>query len=80
MYLIKPTIMKRDGLSEEEAVELILEAKEEMNRLVEEGNPIRAMDICKEYFGLEPDYLDDLIFNYWGSGRASPCPALYYLN
>ena len=56
---IKSVLMTRDGMSEEEAKQLIDEAREEMfDRL---GDGKFPNDICEEYFGLEPDYLDELI-------------------
>jgi hypothetical protein len=53
------TLMERDGLSEQEAQDLIEEARAEMNDRLAEGD--MPYDICEEYFGLEPDYLMDLI-------------------
>ena len=52
---ILPTLMRRDGLSESEALELIMEAVEALEDL---GDP---EEICYEYFGLEPDYVFDLL-------------------
>jgi hypothetical protein len=55
MYSIKKVIMRRDGLTEAEADELILEARE----MVAEGeNPERVLRV---EFGLEPDYVFDLL-------------------
>ena len=60
MKTIKEVLMERDGMSEKEASDLIAEAKEDFNdRLENGGNP---MDICEEWFGLEPDYLDEFLF------------------
>jgi hypothetical protein len=54
-YSIIPTIMKRDGLTLEEATEMLGEARE----AVAEGfDPEEA---CGYFFGLEPDYMYDLI-------------------
>ena len=56
---IKEILMRRDGMSASEADELIMEAQEELlNRL---GDGEMPYDICQEYFGLEPDYLTELI-------------------
>jgi len=55
MYSIKQTIMRRDGLTAEEAQDLLDEAIQ----AVEDG--MDAEDACAEFFGLEPDYMWDLI-------------------
>ena len=56
---LKETLVERDGISSEEAEELIQECKNELNQRLEEGE--MPFDICKEYFGLEPDYIFDLL-------------------
>jgi hypothetical protein len=54
-YSILAVLMKRDGLTRSEAQELIDEARE----LVAEGeNP---EEILRVDFGLEPDYIFDLL-------------------
>lgn len=58
---IKETIMKRDELSEQEANRLIAEATMQMDMYLEEGSLEEAYEICQEFFGLEPDYIFDLI-------------------
>ena len=60
MESIKEVLMRRDGMGEEEATELVLEAWEELHRRLEAGEAV--YDICEEYFGLEPDYLEELLF------------------
>jgi len=57
---LKQVLMDRDGISPEEAEELIDDAREECYELIEAGAMMEAMDICETHFGLEPDYLDDL--------------------
>jgi len=52
---LKRDIMKRDGLSSEEADELINEAKQ---RVLDGENP---EEILYSDFGLEPDYFFDLL-------------------
>lgn len=55
---IVEVLMDRDGYSKEEASELVEEARTELHeRLAKGGMPF---DLCEEYFGLEPDYLDEL--------------------
>ena len=56
---LKEVLIKRDGLTEEQACRSIDEARNELlDRL---ANGEYAFDICEEYFNLEPDYLEDLI-------------------
>jgi len=58
---IKQVLMRRDGMSAEEADELIEEAEEALASYIEEGDFAAAEDICEEYFGLEPDYLTEIL-------------------
>jgi predicted RNase H-like HicB family nuclease len=55
MTTIEATLMKRDGYTREEARETLQEARE---RVLEGENP---EDILYEDFGLEPDYIWELI-------------------
>lgn len=50
-------LMKRDGLSESEAVELVEETREELLS----ADPFEADDIIACNLGLEPDYLMDIL-------------------
>ena len=50
-YEILPVLMRRDGMGREEAEDLIAEARE---RVLEYGED-------PEEFGLEPDYIYDLL-------------------
>lgn len=62
MKSIKEILMERDGMSEEEAIELINEAKEEAsNTLINNGTFSEIEAIVEDYFGLEPDYVFDII-------------------
>ena len=58
---IKQILMHRDGMSADEADDLIEAAIEGMNDYLDDNNFMAAMDICEEYFGLEPDYLDEIM-------------------
>ena len=58
---IKQILMRRDGMSSIEADELIAEAQEQFNEYLENGEVDYAEEICMDYFGLEPDYLDEFI-------------------
>ena len=55
MKTLKEILMRRDGLAESEADEQIREARE---RVSEGEDP---EEILHEDFGLEPDYIFDLI-------------------
>lgn len=61
MKSIKQILISRDGMTENEADDLIAEAKETLNDYIMENDMDAAYDICYEFFGLEPDYLDELI-------------------
>lgn len=58
---IKQVLMKRDKMSSQEADNLIDEAKTAMYRYIDTGHTDDAEAICEEYFGLEPDYIDELL-------------------
>ena len=57
---IKQILMDRDGLTADEADNEISDAREALMEYLENDDPA-AHDICEEFFGLEPDYLFDLI-------------------
>ena len=46
-------------MSEEEAEDLITQAREDFYQRLGDGEA--PFDICAEWFGLEPDYIDELI-------------------
>ena len=56
---ILEVLMRRDGISKEEAQELIDLAKDDLNERLADGE--MPYDICMEWFGLEPDYIMELI-------------------
>lgn len=58
---IKEILIKRDGITPEEADDLIAEAKEQLNEYIENEDTESAHNLCEEFFGLEPDYLDELL-------------------
>ena len=57
---IKEVLMTRDRLTADEADEAIKECRADLNERLASGE--MPYDICEEYFGLEPDFLDELIF------------------
>ena len=59
MYSIVDTLMKRDGISRQEAEDVKDELRNQALAYVREGKIMSAMDIMYEV-GLEPDYLEDL--------------------
>ena len=58
---IKQILMRRDGLTAEEADNAIQAAVNEMNEYLAFGDVESAYEICSEHFGFEPDYLMELI-------------------
>lgn len=60
---LKAVLMERDGLSEKEALEHIALAKDHLQQRMEDGceTGIMPFDFCEEEFGLEPDYLEELL-------------------
>ena len=59
MKSIKEVLLSQ-GTPPEDADELIQEAKDDLLERIEAGDS-SAHDICEEYFGLEPDYLMELL-------------------
>ena len=56
---IKKILMERDGMSAKDADDLIMQAYQDLHdRLAVRECPY---NICEEWFGLEPDYLFDLM-------------------
>ena len=56
---ILEVLMDRDGMSEDEAKELIRQAKDDLSERLEAGE--MPFDICEEWFGLEEDYIEELM-------------------
>jgi hypothetical protein len=59
MGTIKQVLMSRDDMSAEEADALIADARADMNERLGQGE--MPEDICEEWFGLEPDYIFELM-------------------
>lgn len=49
------------GFTEEDVDQEIQEAKDELMNMIEAGEFSEAYDYCGDRWGLEPDYLDDLV-------------------
>ena len=60
---IKQVLIRRDKMTVEDADDLIRQAKQDFNSRIENGESYFEMeDFCNEWFGLEPDWLDELIY------------------
>lgn len=59
METIKQVLMREDGMTSQGADYLIAAARKDMLERLANGE--MPYDICEEWFGLEPDYLDELI-------------------
>lgn len=59
MTKLEKVLMERDGLTLEEAQILIQECADDLANRLDSGE--YAYDICEEYFGLEPDYILDVM-------------------
>ncbi|MCK4498915.1 hypothetical protein KAU11_00280 [Candidatus Babeliales bacterium] len=59
MKTIKQVLMERDGMTANEADTEIESAREDLHNRLEDGE--MPFDLCADWFGLEPDYIDELI-------------------
>ena len=59
MKTIKEVLMTRDDMTAEDAEDLINDAKLDLHERLETGE--LPFDICEEWFGLEPDYIMELM-------------------
>jgi len=71
MKTIKEVLMNRDGITESEADDLISNARMNLMDRIENGEDCE--DFCMEEFGLEPDYLEELIFRHYITQNISDC-------
>ena len=62
MNEIVEIIMRRDGISRLEAENLVEECKEELWDAAARGSYQECEDIIASYLGLEPDYLEYLLW------------------
>jgi len=58
MKQIVEILMRRDGISENEAWNLVSECAKELATAIAYGNYQECEDVLASYLGLEPDYLD----------------------
>lgn len=61
MESIKEVLMRRDEMTEADADDLIEEAKELLANYLAQDEIELAEQVCAEMFGLEPDYLMELM-------------------
>lgn len=61
METIKQVLIRRDNMTPNEAEQLITEAKNQLAEYLSNDDQVSAYDICREFFGLEPDYIVDLL-------------------
>ena len=59
MEYIKEILIRRDGMTAEEAEAEIESARDDLHKRLAEGE--MPHDICSEWFGLEPDYIMELM-------------------
>ena len=64
MNEIVKILMRRDRLSQLEAENLFEEVQEEVLEAASRGNFQECEDIVASELGLEPDYLDELLWGY----------------
>lgn len=61
MNRVVKILMQRNGLTKEEAIDAINDARTEIYSAVEDGDYEEAEDIMQSLLGLEADYLLDII-------------------
>ncbi len=59
---LKQTLIDRDGISEEDARVQIEQAQSDLYDIMDSGGSLdEAQELIEDVFGLEPDYLEDLL-------------------
>ena len=59
MESIKEVLIRRDGLTPQQAQARMIHAHQLFNDMLENGEGM--FDFCEDQFGLEPDYLEEFI-------------------
>ena len=62
MEHITDVLVRRDGISEEEAERQVADFREEIDDMIMDGDLEGIEDALMDDFGLEPDYLMDILF------------------
>lgn len=60
METIEQVLMRRDKMRKKEANDLIEQTRQDLAERLAEGE--YPYDICNEWFGLEPDYIEELMY------------------
>ena len=60
MSEIKNILMRRDGMTPDKADKLVEKAKADLRKRLAKGE--LPDDICYKWFGLEEDYIEELIY------------------
>lgn len=61
MESLKEVLMRRDNLNEQEALDLIQEAREDLHDKLASEEYVDDTDFMADWFGLEPDYIMELL-------------------
>ena len=61
MDSLKKVIKRKFGYTDVEANNQIAEARQILQAYLDEDDQESAFNVCEECFGLEPDYLEELI-------------------
>ena len=61
MNTISEILMRRDGCSLDGALAQIRSARVSFNEYLDSGDTEAAYNVCEEYFGLEPDYIWEMM-------------------
>ena len=59
---LKSALMRKMGLTSSEADKEIQDAREELSEVIEDDDLDEAFDFCMDRWGLESDYLEELIY------------------
>ncbi len=62
MNKVVDILMKRDGMSKKEAVDLVQDVRSMMNDAIATGDYCEAEEIMYSELGLEMDYIYDILF------------------
>ena len=62
MENITDVLVRRDGISEEEAEKQVADFREEIDDMIMDGDLEGIEDALMDDLGLEPDYLMDILF------------------
>lgn len=62
MRNVKQILIERDGMTEQEADALIADYKRDFQQVLDDGGDYEeACMLMEDYFGLEPDYIEEFI-------------------